>query len=164
MCVVSLMSRPFYARERAPSTHWIGGCVDLRTGLDDMENRKFLILPELELGLLRSSSPQPVAEATTLSRLLLSRCRRLENFPPWRLLVSMVRFLGPRVLLVDPIRFCMILNYIMGTYIVVISPRRTSYYENNARHLLSVHASAFKRGALECINCWQLSSPIWLCG
>jgi hypothetical protein len=34
---------------RAPSTHWIGGWVDPRAGLDDMEKRKFLILPGLKL-------------------------------------------------------------------------------------------------------------------
>jgi hypothetical protein len=32
-----------------PGTHWIGGWVDLRTGLDDLEKRKFLTLPGLEL-------------------------------------------------------------------------------------------------------------------
>jgi hypothetical protein len=44
-------SRPgrFTPGERAPGTHWIGGWVDLRAGLDDMENRKFLTLPVLEL-------------------------------------------------------------------------------------------------------------------
>jgi hypothetical protein len=44
-------SRPgrFNAGERAPGTHWIGGWVDLRAGLDDLENRKFLSLPGLEL-------------------------------------------------------------------------------------------------------------------
>jgi hypothetical protein len=35
--------------ERAPGAHWIGGWVDLRGCLDDMEERKFLNLPELEL-------------------------------------------------------------------------------------------------------------------
>jgi hypothetical protein len=30
-------------------THWIGGWVDLRAGLDNLEMRKFLILPGLEL-------------------------------------------------------------------------------------------------------------------
>jgi hypothetical protein len=35
--------------ERAPGTHWIGGCVDPRAGLDDVEKRKFLTLPGLEL-------------------------------------------------------------------------------------------------------------------
>jgi hypothetical protein len=35
--------------ERAPGTHWIGGWVDTRAGLDDVEKRKFLTLPELEL-------------------------------------------------------------------------------------------------------------------
>jgi hypothetical protein len=34
------------------STHWIGGWVDPRAGLDDVEKRKFLTLPGLELRLL----------------------------------------------------------------------------------------------------------------
>jgi hypothetical protein len=44
-------SRPgrFTPGERAPSTHWIGGWVDLRVGLDDLEKTKFLTLPGLEL-------------------------------------------------------------------------------------------------------------------
>jgi hypothetical protein len=39
----------FTPGERAPGTHWIGGWVDLRAGLDDLEKRKFLTLPGLEL-------------------------------------------------------------------------------------------------------------------
>jgi hypothetical protein len=37
-------SRPshFIPFERAPSTHWLGGWVDPRAGLDNMEKRKFL--------------------------------------------------------------------------------------------------------------------------
>jgi hypothetical protein len=44
-------SRPgrFTTGERAPSTRWIGGWVDPRAGLDDVEKRRFLILPGLEL-------------------------------------------------------------------------------------------------------------------
>jgi hypothetical protein len=34
--------------ERAVGTHWIGGWMGPRAGLDD-EKRKFLILPELEV-------------------------------------------------------------------------------------------------------------------
>jgi hypothetical protein len=34
---------------RAPDTHWIGVLVDARAGLEDVEKRKFLTLPELEL-------------------------------------------------------------------------------------------------------------------
>jgi hypothetical protein len=47
-------SRPgrFTPGERAPGTHWIGGWVDLRAGLDDLEERKFLTPPGLELRLL----------------------------------------------------------------------------------------------------------------
>jgi hypothetical protein len=43
-------SRPgrFNPGERIHGTHWLGGWVDPRTGLDD-EKRKFLALPGLEL-------------------------------------------------------------------------------------------------------------------
>jgi hypothetical protein len=35
--VVSFKPLPLYPRERAPGTHFIGGWVDPRAGLDDME-------------------------------------------------------------------------------------------------------------------------------
>jgi hypothetical protein len=35
--------------EKAPGTHWIGGWVDPRPGLDNAEKRKSLPLPGLEL-------------------------------------------------------------------------------------------------------------------
>jgi hypothetical protein len=41
----------FGAGESAPSTHWIGSWVGPRTGLNDVERRKFLTLPELKLRL-----------------------------------------------------------------------------------------------------------------
>jgi hypothetical protein len=34
---------------KSPGTHFIGGCVDPRAGLDDMEKWKILTLPGLEL-------------------------------------------------------------------------------------------------------------------
>jgi hypothetical protein len=44
-------SRPdrFTPGGKAPVTHWIGGWVDPRSGLDDVEKRKFFTLPGLEL-------------------------------------------------------------------------------------------------------------------
>jgi hypothetical protein len=42
----------FTPGERAPGTHWIGGWVDPRAGLDDVEKRKFLLVPGLEPQLL----------------------------------------------------------------------------------------------------------------
>jgi hypothetical protein len=39
----------FTPRERARGTHWIGGWVDSRAGLDDVEKRKFLTLLGLDL-------------------------------------------------------------------------------------------------------------------
>jgi hypothetical protein len=52
----------FTPEERAPSTHWIGGWVGSRAGLDAVEKRKFLNLPELEL---RSLCYPPVASRYT---------------------------------------------------------------------------------------------------
>jgi hypothetical protein len=43
----SLLGR-FTPEERAPGTHWIGGWVGLRTGLEDAEKRKLLAIPGLE--------------------------------------------------------------------------------------------------------------------
>jgi hypothetical protein len=40
---------PFTPGERSPSTHWIGGWVGPGAGLDDVERRKILPLPGLEL-------------------------------------------------------------------------------------------------------------------
>jgi hypothetical protein len=44
-------SRPgrFNHGETAPGTNWIGVSVDPRAGLDDVEKKKFLALPGLEL-------------------------------------------------------------------------------------------------------------------
>jgi hypothetical protein len=44
-------SRPgrFTPGERDPGTHRIGGWVEPRVGMDDVEKRKFLTLPRLEL-------------------------------------------------------------------------------------------------------------------
>jgi hypothetical protein len=44
-------SRPyrFTPRETAPGTQWIGGWVAPRASLDDVEKKKFLTLPGLEL-------------------------------------------------------------------------------------------------------------------
>jgi hypothetical protein len=47
----------FTPGERALSTHCIGGWLGPRFSLDDVEKRKFLILPGLELPTPRSSSP-----------------------------------------------------------------------------------------------------------
>jgi hypothetical protein len=42
----------FISGEGAPGTHWIGGWVGTRAGLDDVEKRKLLTLPGLELRLV----------------------------------------------------------------------------------------------------------------
>jgi hypothetical protein len=53
----------FTPEERSPGTHWIGGWLDSRTGLYDVENIKILPLPGLEPRLL--SIVQPVASLYT---------------------------------------------------------------------------------------------------
>jgi hypothetical protein len=47
--VVSFTPRLFTPGERAPGTQWKGSWVCPRTGLDDVEKRKFLTLPGLKL-------------------------------------------------------------------------------------------------------------------
>jgi hypothetical protein len=68
------MPLPLYPQARAPPprTHWIEGWVDSRAGLDDVEKKKFLTLPGLELRPLGRP-----ARSQSLSRLLLiylTRC------------------------------------------------------------------------------------------
>jgi hypothetical protein len=66
-------SRPcrFTPGESSPGIHWIGGWVDPRADLDDMEKRKFLTLPGLGTPTPWSSIPYPVAIPTELSRLIM---------------------------------------------------------------------------------------------
>jgi hypothetical protein len=40
---------PFTPGERALGAHWVGGWVDSRAGVDDVEKRKFLTLPGLHI-------------------------------------------------------------------------------------------------------------------
>jgi hypothetical protein len=47
-CSASHLSR-FTPGERAPGTYWLGGLVGPRTGVNDVEKKKFLTLPGLEL-------------------------------------------------------------------------------------------------------------------
>jgi hypothetical protein len=46
-----------YPRRRAPGAHWVGGWVDPRAGLDEMEKLKFLTLPGPLTRTPQSSSP-----------------------------------------------------------------------------------------------------------
>jgi hypothetical protein len=57
------MPLPLYPRERAPGTHFIGGLVDPKAGLDDMEKCKLFTLSGLELPL--PLVVQPVASRYT---------------------------------------------------------------------------------------------------
>jgi hypothetical protein len=47
--VVSLKPLSLYPRGKSPVTRWIGGWADHLAALDDMEKRKFLTIPVLEL-------------------------------------------------------------------------------------------------------------------
>jgi hypothetical protein len=47
--MISFTPQTLYLMERTPGTHWRGGWVSPRAGLDDVEKRKFLIQEELEL-------------------------------------------------------------------------------------------------------------------
>jgi hypothetical protein len=69
-------SRPdrFTPEERAPGTHWIGGWVGPRTGLDDVEMRKFFILPGLELRHLGRPVRKDCALPTPNYNLVLLNC------------------------------------------------------------------------------------------
>jgi hypothetical protein len=47
--MVSFTPPPLYPEEIGPGTHWIGGFVGPRDGLDDVKKRKFSTLSGLEL-------------------------------------------------------------------------------------------------------------------
>jgi hypothetical protein len=51
----------FTSEKRAPGTHWIGGWVDPRDGLEAIEKRKTSCLWWESNPILRPSSPQPSA-------------------------------------------------------------------------------------------------------
>jgi hypothetical protein len=55
--MVSFMYQPLYPRGKSPGTRWIGGWMDPRAGLDDMEKRKILTLSGLELRPLGRPAP-----------------------------------------------------------------------------------------------------------
>jgi hypothetical protein len=46
---MEVSGQPHASAALTPGTHWIGGLVGPRAGLDDVEKRKFLTLPGLEL-------------------------------------------------------------------------------------------------------------------
>jgi hypothetical protein len=47
--MVSFTPLPLYLRVKLSGTHWIGSWMDPRAGPDDVEKRKFLTLPGIEL-------------------------------------------------------------------------------------------------------------------
>jgi hypothetical protein len=87
--------------ERAPGTHWIGGWVDPRADLDDVEKRKFLVLPGLELQPLgRSARSQSLYRlrypgSIHVEKLLLITCSGKNALSKWHfgrtLITNLVR-------------------------------------------------------------------------
>jgi hypothetical protein len=65
--VVSFTPQLFYPKEKHPSTHWIGGWVRSRAGLDTVVSRKILSPAGTQTPII-----QPVAQryTTELSQLL----------------------------------------------------------------------------------------------
>jgi hypothetical protein len=69
--IVGGASRPcrFTLGERTPGTQWIGGWVGPRAGMDDVENRKILILTGT-----RTSTPRSPSHSQSLYRLYYATC------------------------------------------------------------------------------------------
>jgi hypothetical protein len=69
-------SRPgrFTPGERAPNTQWIGGWLGPRAGLDDVDKRKFLTLPGLEL--------RPLGRPARSQSVYLLSCPGSSTWPP----------------------------------------------------------------------------------
>jgi hypothetical protein len=68
-------SRPgrFTPGKKTPITHWTGGWVGPTTGLDDVEKRKFLTVPGLELRPLGRPARSPSLYGLRSSSLNFSR-------------------------------------------------------------------------------------------
>jgi hypothetical protein len=54
---IIIICKGFYPRRKSPGTHWIGGWVGPRTGLEFVEKRNILPLPGIQPHL---STPMPV--------------------------------------------------------------------------------------------------------
>jgi hypothetical protein len=120
---------PFTPGERAPGTHWIGGWVDPRARLDDVEKRRFLNL----LGLKLQHLGHP-ASSQSLYRLRYSGstqicCTSFKVDKVWAILPKAVQkkqhfllyFLcGKRINLTHNIRFLLVVRthvYLMNQFI-----------------------------------------------
>jgi hypothetical protein len=92
--VVSFAPRPLYPRGKSPSTHWIGGRVNPRAGLDDVENRKILTPPGLEL----RSLGHPVSRQSP-HRLRYPSSLLFNSFPYLFLFFSLLPFVSSSFLI-----------------------------------------------------------------
>jgi hypothetical protein len=77
--VISFTPRPLYPGERHSGTHWMGGWMVPRAGLDDVEKRKFLNLPRLEI---RSLSQKKIKIIIVFVKRQAVLCENLS--PLWR--------------------------------------------------------------------------------
>jgi hypothetical protein len=66
-------------KDLLPNIHWIGGWVGPRTSMDDVERRKILPMPGLELGHLGRSARKPVAIPTTLFQLTFTYLHLIQS-------------------------------------------------------------------------------------
>jgi hypothetical protein len=91
--VVSFTPRPFYPQGRSPGTHWIGGWVGFRDGLDDVEKRRFLTLPGIKLRPL--GRPARIQSLYTLYIVLIPPINALRLGPDILLSILFSNFINP---------------------------------------------------------------------
>jgi hypothetical protein len=66
---IIIICKGFYPRERAPGTHWIGGWVGPRTGLDFVETRNILPTPAVQPVACRDATDIGVIRIPVVSQL-----------------------------------------------------------------------------------------------
>jgi hypothetical protein len=81
--MVSFTLRPLCPREIAPGTHWIGGWVGLRAGLDAVGKINLLLLLGFEPKFHSCPAPSVITVPTELSRIRGKKLRVGENPGQW---------------------------------------------------------------------------------
>jgi len=92
MWEVSFTPRPLYPGERPPNTHWIGGWVGSRAGLDAVVKRK------IPSSCRESNTSRPVPSLITIS-LFLNILEDMEELSYWELLRTLAPSLQLHVVL-----------------------------------------------------------------
>jgi hypothetical protein len=150
--VVSFPPRLLYPRGKSPHNHWIGGCVDPRVGLDNMEKWKFLTPPGLELrlqgrpassqSLYRLHYPGSLITGTILPypwivKIHLNK-RQLARSWPTALLTFMHR-VSAREFLAILTRNCLITMSIPRLQYILISHEKSLWWWNKQLEISSPH-------------------------